>query len=93
MSRKGSRMRRAFFLGDYVSRTKMTSILTRYSVIFEFSTATLISITRSPVIPLNVLVALAKPVLTASSKPLEEPAMISVTLATLGSAIPITSSF
>jgi hypothetical protein len=31
--------------------------------------------------------------LTASSKPFEEPAMISVTLATLGSAIPITSSF
>ena len=59
---------RAFDL-DYVSRTKITSILTRYSIIFEFSTATRNSITRIPVMPLKVLVALAKPVLIASSKP------------------------
>ncbi len=71
----------------------MTSNRTRYSKILEFSTATRISATRNPVIPLKVFVALAKPTLTASSKPFEEPAMISVTLATLGSAIPITSFF
>jgi hypothetical protein len=45
------------------------------------------------VIPLKVLVALAKPIFTASSKPFEEPAIISVTLATLGSGILITSFF
>ena len=71
----------------------MISNLTRYSIILEFSTATLNSTTRIPVIPLKVFVALAKPTLTASSKPFEEPAMISVTLATLGSVIPITSFF
>jgi len=41
---------------------------------------------------LRVLLALAKPTFTASSKLLEEPAIISVTLATLSfSAIPIAS--
>jgi hypothetical protein len=44
------------------------------------------------VIPLKVLVALAKPLLIASSNPLGDPAIISVTRATLGSApIQITS--
>jgi hypothetical protein len=71
----------------------MISNLILYSIIFEFSTATRISATRIPVIPLKVFVALAKPTLMASSKPFEEPAMISVTLATLGSAMLITSFF
>lgn len=78
---------------SYVSRTKITSILTRYSVIFEFSTATRNSKIRRPVMPLKVLVALANPILTASSKPFGEPAMISVTLATLGSDISLTSFY
>jgi hypothetical protein len=75
----------------YVSRTKITSILTRYSIIFVFSTATLNSTTRIPVTPLKVFNALENPVRTASSNPLGDPAIISVTLATLGSVILITS--
>jgi hypothetical protein len=42
---------------------------------------------RRPVIPRRVFVALAKPTFTASSKLFGDPAMISVTLATLGSDI------
>ncbi len=75
----------------HVSSTKITSILTRYSIIFEFSTATLNSTTRSPVTPLKVFNALENPVRTASSNPLGDPEIISVTLATLGSTILITS--
>ncbi len=61
-------------------------------MIFVFSTDTRNSTTRNPVIPLKVLLALAKPTFTASSKPLGEPAIISVTLATLSfSALSITS--
>ena len=71
----------------------MTSSLTRYSTSFEFSTATRKSTTRIPVIPLKVFVALEKPILTASSKLFGELAIISDTLATLGSAIVITSLF
>jgi hypothetical protein len=43
--------------------------------------------------PLKVFVALANPTLTASSKPLEEPEIISVTRATLGSAVILITSF
>jgi len=84
---------RALRSQGYVSRTKITSILTRYSITFEFSTATRISTTRNPVMPLKVFVALANPTLTASSKPLGEPEIISVTRATLGSAAILITSF
>jgi len=78
-------------LSHHVSRTKITSNLTRYSIILEFSTATRDSTIFIPVMPLKVFVARANPILTASSKLFGEPAIISVTLATLGSAIRITS--
>jgi len=69
----------------------MTSILTRYSTILSFSTDTLDSKTRMPVIPLRVFDARLKPCWMASSKPLVEPAITSLTLATLVSAILLTS--
>jgi hypothetical protein len=64
----------------------MTSILTRYSTILEFSTDTRKSTMRIPVIPRKVFAALAKPTFTASSNPFGELAMISVTRATLGAS-------
>ena len=55
----------------HVSSTKITSILTRYSTILEFSTDTRKSTMRIPVIPRKVFAALAKPTFTASSNPSE----------------------
>ena len=49
-------------------------------MILLFSTAILCSTTFIPVIPRKVLVALLKPAVIASSKPLGDAAIISVTL-------------
>ena len=67
------------------SRIKSTSRATLYSTILPSSTFARQSLTLMPVMPLKVFVALLKPTIIASSKLLGDPAMTSVTLATLPS--------
>ena len=74
-----------------LSRIKITSRVTRYSMILPSSTLHRISLTFNPVIPRKVREALLKPIIIASSKLLVEPATTSVILATLPSDL-ITAS-
>ncbi len=64
---------------------KEISRVTRYSTIFPSSTFALMSFTRRPDMPLSVFAALLKPTITASSKLFGDPAITSVTRATLPS--------
>ena len=69
-------------LADPSFRIKVTINPMRYSLILPSSTTTLWSLTQAPVIFFNVLLALLMPSAVATSKPLFEEEIISVTRAT-----------
>jgi len=63
------------------STIKVIERITLHSVTLPFLTTTLVSLTQAPSIPVTVSDALAIPLETASSIPLGEPAMTSITFA------------
>src|SRR6056297_3753252 len=64
------------------SRTKVTFMMTRNSVISPPSTAHSCSLIQTPLMFFRVLMARCRPLLIASSKLVEDDALISVTFAT-----------
>src|SRR5919107_3744577 len=80
-------------LGCYSSSMKVISTLTLYPVMLPFSIMTFWSLTHAPSTPLSVLVARATAWLMASSKPVSDVALNSVTRATLIVSASFQSSF